>query len=102
MRESTATGDNPLCGDILTISLVVSDALITSAHWEGYGCDLCLDTADRLMDEIKGRSVTEASAFTPEQLLDWYGATNIRRTRKNCVQLPLTVLKQALAALPQD
>jgi NifU-like protein involved in Fe-S cluster formation len=102
MLESIATGDNPLCGDTLTISLAVDGGVIAEARWDGYGCDLCLNTADRLMDEIKGRSVEDVSRITIEQLLDWYGAENIGRTRKNCVDLPLKVLKQALAAFPEE
>lgn len=102
MLEFTATGDNPLCGDIITVFVTVDDAVITDAHWKGYGCDLCLDTADRLMDEIRGRSVEEASLVTIERVLDWYGAENIGRTRRNCVHLPLRVLKQALTAPPES
>ncbi|MDR1185518.1 MAG: iron-sulfur cluster assembly scaffold protein [Coriobacteriales bacterium] len=100
MREFTATGDNPLCGDTITVTLELDGFFIADAHWQGYGCELCLGTVDRLLDEIKGKLVSEVAAITLEELLDWYGSENIGWTRKNCIQLPLKVIHSALA-LPQ-
>jgi NifU-like protein involved in Fe-S cluster formation len=126
MSEHTATGDNPLCGDTVTVSVVTDvgadadvaggaaaagggvaakggcapaaaqDARIVDASWSGYGCELCLGTADRLMEEVKGRTAAEALELTGEEMLGWYGEQQIGRMRQDCVLLPLKVLRKAL------
>jgi NifU-like protein involved in Fe-S cluster formation len=95
MLELTATGDNPLCGDAITVAISIEDQLIVDAHWHGYGCELCLGTADRLLEEVKGRSIGEAAAITLEELLGWYGTENIGWMRRECVHLPLKVIHAA-------
>jgi NifU-like protein involved in Fe-S cluster formation len=96
MVDCIATGDNPFCGDTITLRIAVEENRILESSWDGNACELCQETADRLVEEIRGKQVTEALALSITELLAWYGAENVGRTRRNCVQLPLTVLKKAL------
>ena len=55
-----ADGHNPLCGDEITVRLLVEDGTIHEARFEGSGCAISTASASLLMEAIKGRSVEEA------------------------------------------
>jgi nitrogen fixation NifU-like protein len=56
----TARGNNPLCGDRMTIYLTVEDGVVKDARFEGNGCAISVASASLMTDAIKGRSVNEA------------------------------------------
>jgi nitrogen fixation NifU-like protein len=97
MPEYIASGDNPLCGDTVTIYVTIEDNCVTKASWEGYGCELCLGSADRLMEEIEGKTPAQILEISPDELLAWYGKNQVSRMRTDCVLLPLKTLIKALA-----
>lgn len=55
-----AHGHNPLCGDDVTISLLVSDALISNVAFEGRGCAISTASASMLTEAVMGKPVDEA------------------------------------------
>jgi len=59
----SAQGNNPLCGDEVTISLRVEDGVITDATFDGEGCAISTASASLLTDAVRGRTVAEASAM---------------------------------------
>jgi nitrogen fixation NifU-like protein len=59
----TAEGDNPLCGDRLTLDLHVVDGLIQDAAFEGTGCAISKASASMLTDAIIGTSEADADAL---------------------------------------
>ncbi|MEO8842777.1 MAG: Fe-S cluster assembly sulfur transfer protein SufU [Kofleriaceae bacterium] len=61
----SATVDNPLCGDVVTMHFVVEDGVIRDAAFEGRGCALSRASASIATDRAIGQ--------TPEQLLDLAG-----------------------------
>ncbi|MFQ5958533.1 MAG: Fe-S cluster assembly sulfur transfer protein SufU [Alphaproteobacteria bacterium] len=56
----TARGNNPLCGDRMTLYLTVEDAKVTDARFEGNGCAISMASASLMTEMIKGRTVAEA------------------------------------------
>jgi nitrogen fixation NifU-like protein len=56
----SATADNPLCGDIVTLRFVVANGTITDAAFEARGCALSRAAASML--------ATRAIGITPEAL----------------------------------
>ena len=56
----SADGHNPLCGDEITVRLLVEDGTIHEARFEGSGCAISTASASLLMEAVKGRSVEEA------------------------------------------
>ncbi len=67
-RLDTATGhahgDNPLCGDTVTIYLVVDDAnVIQDVSFEGHGCAISIASASMLTELLRGRTATDAVAL---------------------------------------
>ena len=58
---NTAQGHNPLCGDRVTLYLIVSpDGRISDIKFEGKGCAISQASASLMTDMLAGRSVAEA------------------------------------------
>ncbi len=58
---NTALGHNPLCGDRVTVQLLVDkDNRIADVKFEGKGCAISQASASLMTDMIAGRSVAEA------------------------------------------
>jgi len=56
-------GDNPLCGDNITLYLAVEDGVISDASFEGEGCAISTASASMMTEAVKGKSVDEAAAL---------------------------------------
>ena len=60
----SAEGDNPLCGDRLTVYLKLNGAgTIQDAAFEGRGCAISMASASMMTEMVQGRSVAEARAL---------------------------------------
>lgn len=59
----TAKGDNPLCGDKVTIHLIVEGEVITDLHFEGSGCAISTASASLMTGLLKGKKEAEALAI---------------------------------------
>jgi len=55
-----AHGYNPLCGDKLTVFLVIKGDVIEDAHFVGAGCAISTASASLMTQSVKGRTVAEA------------------------------------------
>ena len=100
-RCVTARGDNPFCGDELEVraELTRTEAgewAVARAAFDGYACTLCLAAADALMEAAEGMTLAQVQAATHVDVCRWLGGLAVGRTRKGCVDLPLTVLHRAL------
>jgi nitrogen fixation protein NifU and related proteins len=93
----TAEDVNPLCGDRVRLALRLENGAVAEARFTGDSCAICAAAADVLLERIQGRSVGEAAAVTPGDLLAVLEA-DIRPTRMKCLTLPLSVLRAALRA----
>ncbi|NBC31950.1 MAG: iron-sulfur cluster assembly scaffold protein [Alphaproteobacteria bacterium] len=108
----TATAENPLCGDRITVDLKVVDGRI-AAHGHGLrGCMLCEAAAALVAREIAGRPVAELTETTaafvrmiradgpvPERWPDLAAFTPVKAVpgRHECVLLPFTAVETALS-----
>ena len=64
-----AKGHNPLCGDRLTLYLMLDGARIVDVAFEGSGCAISKASASLMTETLKGRTVEEA-----ERLFDQFHA----------------------------
>jgi nitrogen fixation NifU-like protein len=53
-------GVNPSCGDDITLSLKITDGVITDAGYEGSGCAISQASVDMMVDQIIGKNKEEA------------------------------------------
>lgn len=56
-------GNNPLCGDRLTIWLRVEDGIIADATFQGLGCAISMASASLMTSAIKGKNRAQAEAL---------------------------------------
>lgn len=50
-------GQNPLCGDKLTVYLIERDGVVVDVKFEGTGCAISVASASLMTDALKGKSV---------------------------------------------
>ena len=58
-----ANGHNPLCGDKLTVYLLVEDGTVEEVTFEGAGCAISVASASLMTEMLKGLSVADARAL---------------------------------------
>lgn len=73
-----ANGFNPLCGDKLTVYLVVTDGIITQASFLGQGCAISQASASMMTELLLGKTQDEAHRLfnTFHELVTSDGATS--------------------------
>lgn len=92
--------DNPLCGDVIRIDLLLDEAQrVADVRWHGHGCAISQASASLLTDDIKGLTLTEVQAYPKERLLELLGIP-LSMTRIKCALLSFKVLKAAVYGLP--
>jgi nitrogen fixation NifU-like protein len=57
------TLNNPLCGDVVELQLVVKNGRIVDAAFEGSGCSISQASASMMTERLKGRPVDSALAL---------------------------------------
>lgn len=53
-------GNNPLCGDRLTLELLVEDDVIRDVRFQGSGCAISKASASLMTTMLKGKTIDEA------------------------------------------
>jgi nitrogen fixation protein NifU and related proteins len=61
--DRTARGNNPLCGDRVTVFLNLDGDEISDAQFDARGCAISLASASMMTEMIKGKSIVEAKAL---------------------------------------
>jgi len=95
-NDAVAEGQNPLCGDEVTVSVRFGDGdIIESVGFEGRGCAISQAATSMLTDLVKGRSAQEVAVMQKEELLEEIGIP-LSPVRLKCALLGMGVLKVAL------
>ena len=95
--DAEAEGQNPLCGDEVSIYVAFGEdgETIDEVKFSGRGCAISQAATSMLMEMTKGRTATEVAAIDKERLLDEIGIP-LTPVRLKCAMLGLTTLKVAL------
>jgi nitrogen fixation protein NifU and related proteins len=59
----SAEGYNPLCGDRITLYLVIENGVVKDAGFEGVGCAIATASASLMTEALKGRTEAEVDAL---------------------------------------
>ena len=97
--DAEAEGQNPLCGDEVSIyvSFAEDGDTIDDVKFEGRGCAISQAATSMLMEMAKGRTATEVATLPKDELLEEIGVPLQQNpTRLKCALLGLTTLKVAL------
>ena len=65
--------ENPVCGDILELSVRVEAGHIVDARFRTRGCVTALACSSLLTELLRGKTPAEARAITPEQMSETLG-----------------------------
>jgi nitrogen fixation protein NifU and related proteins len=95
--DASAEGQNPLCGDEVTVSVkfAADGETIEQIGFEGQGCAISQAATSMLTEIVLGRTATEVAALPKEELLEEIGIP-LTPIRLKCAILGLGVLKVAL------
>ena len=94
-------GDNPLCGDMITMYLKLDDGRLGAVKFRGRGCAISQASASILTDLVTGKPVEELKRFPTQDLLDELGIP-ISPARMKCATLSVNTLRVALGATVED
>jgi len=108
--SASATVDNPLCGDRVTLDLAVKDGHITAISHQVRGCLLCEAAAATIAEFCRGSGKVELDAMSAAarklmaeggvleprwQCLEIFRPVHQAKSRRDCVLLPFEALKRA-------
>jgi nitrogen fixation NifU-like protein len=95
--DAEAEGQNPLCGDEVSVSVKfgADGETIESMRFEGRGCAISQAATSMLTELVEGRKASEVAVLDKEELLDEIGI-QLTPVRLKCAMLGLTTLKVAL------
>jgi nitrogen fixation NifU-like protein len=95
--DALAEGQNPLCGDEVTISVKFGDDgdTIEDIGFEGRGCAISQAATSMLTEMVRGRKASDVAVLPKEELLEEIGIP-LTPIRLKCAILGLGVLKVAL------
>jgi nitrogen fixation protein NifU and related proteins len=93
--DAEAEGQNPLCGDEVSIAVAFDGDTIADVKFQGRGCAISQAATSMLMDMVKGRSAEEVASMSRDELLEEVGIP-LTPVRLKCALLGLGVLKLAL------
>jgi nitrogen fixation protein NifU and related proteins len=68
LEDATGHGEgyNPLCGDMVALTLRTEDGRIEEIAFDGQGCAISTASASLMTEAVKGKSVEEAEAIFRE------------------------------------
>ena len=94
--DAVHEGNNPLCGDRITMMLSLGeDGTVSDVAFSGRGCAISQASASLLTDEIKGRTAADVEALRNQDVLDLLGI-EISPARLKCALLSIDTLQHAL------
>ena len=106
----SATVDNPLCGDRVTIDLDVTDGVVAAIGFRARGCALCQASTALLAEAAQGRPMAEVASGEQAVLVllaegavpdgpwrEFAAFAPVRRfpSRRDCVLLPFQAFRCA-------
>lgn len=95
--DAQAEGQNPLCGDEVSIYVAFAEDgdTIEEVKFSGRGCAISQAATSMLTEMVKGRSASEVASLPRDELLEEIGIP-LTPVRLKCALLGLGTLKVAL------
>jgi nitrogen fixation NifU-like protein len=95
--DAEAEGQNPLCGDEVSIYVAFGEdgETVEEVKFSGRGCAISQAATSMLMEMSKGRTASELAELDKDELLEEIGVP-LTPVRLKCAMLGLTTLKVAL------
>lgn len=103
LSEPTVTyrAHNPLCGDDISVDILIKDQVIVDIRQRGVGCAISQASISLLSEEVKGKTVQEVMNIAPDDVVDLLGI-ELGPVRLKCALLGLEAIHEALSPLSHD
>ena len=92
---SEATEYNSICGDEITVQVLVKDGKISNVKFSGSGCVLSMVASSLLTEKIRGMKIKDIMKLEKKDILKLL-KIHITSSRIKCALLPLEATKKAL------
>jgi len=86
---------NPVCGDMMEMSIQVRDDIITDVKFRTFGCGAAIATSSMATELIKGQSIEDAVKLTNQVIVE--ALEGLPPVKVHCSVLAADALKMAVA-----
>jgi nitrogen fixation NifU-like protein len=86
---------NPVCGDMMEMSIKVEDDTITDVKFRTFGCGAAIATSSMATEMIRGKSIDEALELSNQAIAEALGG--LPPVKMHCSVLAADALRMALA-----
>lgn len=93
--DATVEVENPVCGDVIRLSLKMQEGQIADIRFKAKGCVPAIACASALTEMVRGKAAEQARRITLEELSEAVGG--LPQASRHAVQLALNALASALA-----
>jgi len=92
--DGVGTVGNPVCGDLMQVSIKVKDDVITDVRFKTFGCGSAIATASMVTEMAKGKKIDEAMAITRSDVAD--ELEGLPPVKMHCSNLAADALHEAI------
>ena len=85
---------NPVCGDVMELSIKVENDIITDAKFRTFGCGAAIATSSMVTELVKGKSLEEALKISNKAVAEALGG--LPPIKMHCSVLAEEALKAAI------
>ena len=85
---------NPVCGDIMELTVKVDDGIITDAKFRTFGCGAAIATSSMVTELVKGKTIDEALEISNKAVVEALGG--LPPVKMHCSVLAEQALKSAI------
>jgi nitrogen fixation NifU-like protein len=85
---------NPVCGDLMELTIKVEDDRIVDARFRTFGCGAAIATSSILTEMVKGKTIEEAVHISAESVATALGGLPAKKM--HCSNLGADALKAAI------
>jgi nitrogen fixation NifU-like protein len=85
---------NPVCGDIMELTIKVDDGVITDARFRTFGCGAAIATSSMVTELVKGKTVEDALSISNRAVAEALGG--LPPIKMHCSALAEQALQSAI------
>jgi nitrogen fixation NifU-like protein len=92
--DAECRAGNPVCGDEVQVTFRLSGDRVEEVRFRAFGCHATIAAISLLTERIRGGTVTEAMAVTPEALAGWF--KDLPKGRRHAAEVAVDAVRGAL------
>jgi nitrogen fixation NifU-like protein len=92
--DGSGTVGNPVCGDIMKMTIKVEDDRIKDIKFKTFGCGAAIATSSMVTEMARGRTIAEALEITNKMVADLLGG--LPPNKMHCSNLAADALHKAI------